>query len=266
MLLPYYKPKASHIDLLSPNDMAASRFTLSLTMNQDENFDNRSAYGRWTKMQADPAHVRFQVEFGSEQSLPVLKNDDMARYLRETSYYDFNSPEVKALIAKVVEKHPRTAQEKVYEILDVVGAALQYDHEMLDRNEIRPVKASVSARAGKGVCQHYAALFVAIARAMGLPSRSVEGLAYINTTASSEFPYIAYQAVSHAWVEVSLDGQTWTPLDPQYKGRLTLPHKGYIPIKEIALYENSLKGADIHLRDTREMQDYEIDLTPVHEN
>lgn len=61
-------------------------------------------------------------------------------------------------------------------------------------------------RAGAGVCQDYAHLFLAMLRSRGIPARYVSGyLAQADAVTTTE--------ASHAWVQVLLDGR-WYGFDP----------------------------------------------------
>lgn len=57
--------------------------------------------------------------------------------------------------------------------------------------------------AGRGDCNEYALLYVALARAVGLPARVAAGLVYLN----GRFYY-------HAWPEVYLGPEDWVGVDP----------------------------------------------------
>lgn len=64
-------------------------------------------------------------------------------------------------------------------------------------------------RQGKGDCNEHTALFVSLARAVGIPSRIAAGLVY-STRLGDAFYY-------HAWPEVKLGGPTeWVPVDPTF--------------------------------------------------
>lgn len=64
----------------------------------------------------------------------------------------------------------------------------------------------------KGDCSEHAKLFTAMARAMGIPCRTVGGLVYLGDE---------YQEFGlHAWNEVVIDG-IWTPVDPTWGQTLT---------------------------------------------
>ena len=61
-----------------------------------------------------------------------------------------------------------------------------------------------------GDCSEHAVLFVALARAAGIPAREVSGLVY--TDVDQRFGW-------HAWVEVEIDGR-WQPMDPVFGQRV----------------------------------------------
>ncbi len=60
---------------------------------------------------------------------------------------------------------------------------------------------------GKGVCQDYAHVMLAVARGWGVPSRYVSG--YVHTGRGDD-----RTEASHAWVECRLPGLGWVGLDP----------------------------------------------------
>jgi len=62
---------------------------------------------------------------------------------------------------------------------------------------------------GKGDCTEFADLFVALARAKGIPSRFVEGFTY-NPGSQGRGD------LTHDWAEIMLPGEIWLPVDPTY--------------------------------------------------
>ncbi len=82
--------------------------------------------------------------------------------------------------------------------------------EWLDRNIARVYSPDFSNaldtyRSRRGDCGEFAALFVALARAMGIPSRPIYGMAYLESGDGGRFGY-------HAWVEVWMG--RWVTVDP----------------------------------------------------
>jgi len=65
--------------------------------------------------------------------------------------------------------------------------------------------AAVAFKSGEGVCQDHAHVYIASARAVGMPARYVSGYLYTGD---------ASDAASHAWVDVWLGrtsaGRAWT--------------------------------------------------------
>lgn len=77
---------------------------------------------------------------------------------------------------------------------------------------------------GAGVCQDFAHVSIALLRSLGLAARYVSGYLYaadpIHPGAGSD----PIEAQTHAWVEVSLPGWGWWPLDPSNGGEVGERH------------------------------------------
>ena len=63
---------------------------------------------------------------------------------------------------------------------------------------------------GRGVCQDYAHVMIAIARSWGVPARYVSGYVHVTHPAGGQAP----ETASHAWVECRLPDLGWTGFDP----------------------------------------------------
>jgi transglutaminase-like putative cysteine protease len=69
--------------------------------------------------------------------------------------------------------------------------------------------AAVAFKSGEGVCQDQAHVFIALARAVGMPARYVSGYLYTGD---------ANDAASHAWVDVWLGAEIgWQSMDVTHK-------------------------------------------------
>ncbi|NMB36314.1 MAG: transglutaminase domain-containing protein [Firmicutes bacterium] len=125
--------------------------------------------------------------------------------------------------------------EKARLIFNYVKGYLRYDLNSPHRN-----KGALSALQNRaGVCEDYAALFVALCRAAGVPARQVNGytdpegcgLAWKLAPAET----LSLKGCRHSWAEFYLDGSGWLPADPTMNindTRLTyfasLPGAGYL--------------------------------------
>lgn len=65
--------------------------------------------------------------------------------------------------------------------------------------------ATEAFKAGRGVCQDFAHVFIACARSMGVPARYVSGYYLLTDTIE--------QDAGHAWAEVYIDGMGWVAFD-----------------------------------------------------
>ena len=79
---------------------------------------------------------------------------------------------------------------------------------------------------GKGVCQDYTHVLVAIARSWGVPTRYVSGYLYV-TGDGSDHSGSAFGAATHAWAETRLPHLGWIGLDPTNR---TLADHKYVRI------------------------------------
>jgi transglutaminase-like putative cysteine protease len=86
----------------------------------------------------------------------------------------------------------------------------------------------------KGYCEHYAAAFASLARALGIPSRVIIGYQGGYYNALSDFWKIS-QRDAHAWVEVGMGG-VWKRVDPTALVsplRITLGSTEYFSMSEV---------------------------------
>src|ERR1019366_8407873 len=86
-----------------------------------------------------------------------------------------------------------------------------------ENNTVSMLTTSEILKMGKGVCQHYSNLYVAIARSLGLPVRFVGGWLFDDLT-----------NIPHSWLEVKISDSVWWPIDPQVVSD-RLPDFGYFP-------------------------------------
>lgn len=131
---------------------------------------------------------------------------DATKYLSDAPYWQTKSPE----ITKLASQLP-TARA----IYDYVSTALQYDYDKVTAPTTRMGALNVLASPKNAVCMEFTDLFIAIARAAGIPARRVIGYAYTNNPKLRPLSLIS--DVLHAWPEY-YDSQTgvWMPVDPTW--------------------------------------------------
>ena len=125
---------------------------------------------------------------------------ERADALRATLITDADDPAIRAA-ARRATASARTRRERVTSLVHWVYDEIEY----LVGDP--PFASSVLA-AGTGDCAEMSLLFVAMARAAGIPARRVVGLAGTYVAGKPAFGY-------HAWAEVELDGH-WVQVDPTW--------------------------------------------------
>ena len=127
---------------------------------------------------------------------------DLARYLRPEPFIESDAPEIKAEADRMVR--------------GVTGVRPRAERLLREVNQLVEKKPTVSLpsalevlRTKVGDCNEHTVLYVALARALGIPARINVGLVYVR----GAFYY-------HAWPEVYLDeggGRgLWLPVDPTF--------------------------------------------------
>jgi transglutaminase-like putative cysteine protease len=126
---------------------------------------------------------------------------DRKAALAPTAAIDSRS-EVIRTAARVATEGERDARGKVNDLVAWIDTHISY--EITDEQVASGVLIN-----GKGDCAEQSLLFIAMARASGVPARRVLGLVpTVEDTGGSAFGY-------HAWAEVAIDGH-WVPVDPTW--------------------------------------------------
>jgi transglutaminase-like putative cysteine protease len=157
---------------------------------------------------------RSVVETGLELD-PDISEELVLDFLR------FRSP-VKYIdgIRELAEKHSITEQaspEAVEAALDELTLSISRDftYDRSVTTVYSTVDEVLTLRAG--VCQDFAHLFIAVARAMGVPARYVSG--YIHDPSQT-----GHAVASHAWAEAWVPGRGWIGFDATHPVRTAEHH------------------------------------------
>lgn len=136
----------------------------------------------------------------------LLGKSDMALYLEEKPYWEYADPEIKQLSLNL-----RTPQA----IYNYVVSALDYDFTRVTNSSNRLGASGVLKKPKSAVCLEFTDLFIALARAAGIPAREVDGFAYTKNPRLR--PLSLVQDILHAWPEYyDIEKQTWIMVDPTW--------------------------------------------------
>lgn len=132
---------------------------------------------------------------------------DFGEYKKYTSPEDkieSDNAEIKDKSAEITkdEKNPYNKAKKIFEF---VNTSLDYDFSEANKGALNAL------RTGKGVCEDFADLFVAMSRSVGVPARIVTG--YWIESVSLNNPEDA-SLYGHAWAEFYLPEFGWIVVEP----------------------------------------------------
>jgi hypothetical protein len=133
--------------------------------------------------------------FQSEYRLPS-SDTALAQYLVGEPLVQTSDPRIQAQARQIVgrTRNPRRAAERI----------TNWVHDELAKRVTISVPSAVEVlESRRGDCNEHTVLYVALARAVGLPARTAAGLVYVD----GAFYY-------HAWPEVYLNG--WVAVDPTF--------------------------------------------------
>ncbi|KKQ33303.1 MAG: Transglutaminase domain protein [Candidatus Levybacteria bacterium GW2011_GWA2_37_36] len=135
-----------------------------------------------------------------------LSDTELKEYVKEQPYWETNKKEIKDLALKL--KTP-------YAIYQYVVNTLTYDYNRVQENQPRVGAYGVLKNPSSAVCLEFTDLFIAIARAAGIPAREVNGFAF--TQNSKERPLSLVKDILHAWPEYyDNELQGWIMIDPTW--------------------------------------------------
>jgi transglutaminase-like putative cysteine protease len=124
-------------------------------------------------------------------------------YLASTALTAPNE-DIKSFARRTLE-HAGDPRERVQALADAVCGAVRYRQGTSDVHGT----AAAAFRSGEGVCQDHAHVFIAAARAIGIPARYVSGYLYTGD---------ASDAASHAWVDAWLGAEIgWQSIDVTHR-------------------------------------------------
>ncbi len=121
------------------------------------------------------------------------------------------TPQTKALAHRITDGLPNN-YDKAVAIERWLETNLTYTLELKDPGRTEPVHFFLFERK-KGHCEYFASAFVVLARAVGIPTRQVNG--FLGGEWNEYQGYVAVRAGdAHSWAEVYFPGKGWVMFDP----------------------------------------------------
>lgn len=148
--------------------------------------------------------VALVLEPRSDYQKPT--GQDFSEYLHPLPFWESNDESIQKLAS--LYKTPK-------DIYDFVVNSLTYDYERVKKPTTRKGALEALKSPKNAICMEFTDLFIAIARAAGIPAREAVGYAY--TTNSKLRPLSLVTDILHAWPEYYDTTQNiWIPVDPTW--------------------------------------------------
>lgn len=153
-------------------------------------------------------HAQGAVQiFAAPLTNPKTNYEYVTQNLQKGEYWQTDDPQIQALA-----KQLKTPQA----IYNYVTHYLSYNYTKAAPDIKRMGAVAALAQPKNAICTEFTDLFVAIARAAGIPAREVEGFAYTDNPQIQPLSLVA--DVLHAWPQYWDDTkQSWIPVDPTWE-------------------------------------------------
>jgi len=169
--------------------------------------------GNWIATYSLSARERIDVVvtgsvqiFASFRSFTKPDENVLSENLKETGYWQVNDPRIQALAQQL--KTP----EAIY---NYVSRTLTYDASRVQSNVQRMGALKALENPSQAICMEFTDLFIAIARAAGIPAREVNGFAYTENPDLQPLGLVA--DVLHSWPEYyDRKNGVWIAIDPTW--------------------------------------------------
>lgn len=154
-------------------------------------------------------------EFGG--GADKLPKDLVSKFTKQQKYWETTSPDIQA-ISKTLFKKENTVSQNAQAAYSFVIQNLSYDFEVAKSPAIeRKGAQKVLTQKDKAACMEFTDLFIALARAMGIPARELNG--YALSTSNITTPISINMKggdLLHAWPEFYDPNYGWVAVDPTW--------------------------------------------------
>jgi transglutaminase-like putative cysteine protease len=151
-------------------------------------------------------HVKGKVKVLHTPRTEALSAENRKKYTTAQKYWETNSSEIKNIVKDL---------DTTRDIYEYVVDTLTYDYAKVAGDNTRLGAKNTVQTPSNAVCLEFTDLFVALARAKGIPARSIEG--YAHTENDKLRPLSLVKDVLHAWPEYYDDERKmWVMVDPTW--------------------------------------------------
>lgn len=160
--------------------------------------------------------AKLYITSKTKQNLPLLESTRRELTKSDTYWEKENQVILSALSSIFKDGMPQKNRDKARLIYRFVVDRLKYDTSRLNDTNIERLGAvTVINNPDSAVCMEFTDLFIALARAAGIPSRELDGFAY--SLNKSLRPLSLNKDLLHAWPEYFDEEKGWIMVDPTWE-------------------------------------------------
>ncbi|MBT3814567.1 transglutaminase domain-containing protein [Candidatus Woesearchaeota archaeon] len=159
----------------------------------------------------------------TEIPFPLTGIDKYKEYILSSETIDSDHPKIIAKATELIEGED-DAFKAAFKLANWVEENVEYDLSTLNAETSQ--KASWVLENRNGVCDEMTSLFVAMARAVGIPGRFVSGISYTTSELFDE------NWQPHGWAEIYLPEYGWVSFD------ITFGEYGYVDVTHVKLRDS----------------------------
>ncbi|MFZ2664506.1 MAG: transglutaminase-like domain-containing protein [Patescibacteria group bacterium] len=154
-------------------------------------------------------------DFG--RSFSEIPKDLVNKYTKEERYWEVNSPYVQKLAQQLKDENLNVIKnaQKIYQF---ITQNLTYNFNALEQGLVERKGAEAAlVQKGSWTCMEFTDLFIATARAMGIPAREINGYAFTSEESSKPISInLKGGDLLHAWTEFYDPYYGWIQIDPTW--------------------------------------------------
>lgn len=147
---------------------------------------------------------------------PALSDQLWKKYTSSDKYWEKDNPQIAVKLTEILgEEPPDDPAQKAKLIYRFVVDYLKYDPQKTKQEEIERLGAVTALNNPESaVCMEFTDLFIALARAAGIPARELNGYAHTGNTVLR--PAVLRENSLHSWPEYWDETRGWVMVDPTW--------------------------------------------------
>lgn len=158
-----------------------------------------------------------QIDADYGKDFSNLPKDLINKYTKAEKYWEVNSPYVQKLTIQLKDEKLNVI-ENAQKIYDFITSNLTYNYDASDTSLVERKGAEVVlSQKGSWTCMEFTDLFIATARAMGIPAREINGYALVGSESDKPLS-ISFKGgdLLHSWAEFYDPYYGWIQIDPTW--------------------------------------------------